>query len=97
MTYDASILDDTAARSARLVALSLMEDLAHERERLAAEKDSETLHDFRVALRRLRSWLRSVSSTPLRTGPPSSIAHARRLRCWSALDDPLGKFRGTGG
>ena len=52
MTIDASILDDIAARSARLVALSLMEDLVRERERLAVARDSETLHDFRVSLRR---------------------------------------------
>jgi CHAD domain-containing protein/CYTH domain-containing protein len=61
MTFDASILDDTAPRSARLVALSLIEDLGHERERLSAERGSETLHDFRVALRRLRSWLRALA------------------------------------
>jgi len=40
MTLDASILDDTAPRSARLVALSLVEDLARERDRLAAERGS---------------------------------------------------------
>ena len=77
MTIDASILDDTAPRSARLVALSLMEDLARERERLAAARDSETLHDFRVSLRRLRSWLRALDA-PLEGSLPN--AAVRRLR-----------------
>jgi CHAD domain-containing protein len=77
MTIDASILDDTTARSARLVALSLMEDLARERERLAAARDSETLHDFRVALRRLRSWLRALEPS-LEGSLPN--AAGRRLR-----------------
>ncbi|HWP72085.1 MAG TPA: CHAD domain-containing protein, partial [Gemmatimonadaceae bacterium] len=70
MTYDSSILDDTAPRSARLIALTLIEDLAHERERLSVAKDSETLHDFRVALRRLRSWLRALSPSLEGSLPP---------------------------
>jgi CHAD domain-containing protein/CYTH domain-containing protein len=79
MTFDASILDDTAQRSARLVALSLMEDLVHERERLAAEKDSETLHDFRVALRRLRSWLRALEPSLDGSLPDACIRRLRRM------------------
>lgn len=58
-SLDATLLDDTAQRSARLVALGLLEDLAAERRRLTEARESETLHDFRVALRRLRSWLRA--------------------------------------
>lgn len=79
MTFDASILDDTAARSARLIALSLVENLARERERLSAERDSETLHDFRVALRRLRSWLRAMEPWLEGSVPPAALRRLRRM------------------
>lgn len=77
--FDASILDDTAVRSARIVALALTEDLAFERERLAAEKGSETLHDFRVALRRLRSWLRALGSSLEGSVPDACLRRLRRM------------------
>lgn len=79
MTFDASILDDTAARSARLVALSLIEDLARQRERLSAERDSETLHDFRVALRRLRSWLRALAPSLEGSLPRACVRRLGRM------------------
>jgi CHAD domain-containing protein/CYTH domain-containing protein len=79
MTFDASILDDTAARSARLIALSLIEDLARERDRLAADKGSETLHDFRVALRRVRSWLRALEPSLQGSLPNACIRRLRRM------------------
>jgi CHAD domain-containing protein/CYTH domain-containing protein len=79
MTFDASILDDTAPRSARLVALSLVDDLGRERERLAAERDSETLHDFRVALRRLRSWLRALEPSLEGSVPAACVRRLRRM------------------
>ena len=79
MTLDASILDDTAPRSARLVALSLIEDLAHERERLATARESETLHDFRVSLRRLRSWLRALEPSLEGSLPDACVRRLRRL------------------
>lgn len=79
MPFDASILDDTAARSARLVALALIEDLARERERLGAGKDSETLHDFRVALRRVRSWLRALEPSLEGSLPDACMRRLRRM------------------
>lgn len=79
MSFDASILDDTAPRAARLVALTLLEDLARERERLAAEKGSETLHDFRVALRRLRSWLRALAPHLEGSLPNAAVRRLRRM------------------
>ena len=79
MTIDASILDDTAPRSARLVALSLSEDLARERERLATARESETLHDFRVSLRRLRSWLRALEPSLESSLPDACVRRLRRL------------------
>ncbi len=79
MTLDASILDDTAPRAARLVALSLLEDLALERERLSADKGSETLHDFRVGLRRLRSWLRALGPSLEGSVPRACVRRLRRM------------------
>lgn len=79
MTFDASILDDTAPRSARLVALSLIEDLAKERERLAEARDSETLHDFRVSLRRLRSWLRALEPSLVGSLPKACLRRLGRM------------------
>lgn len=50
---------DPAKRAVRVVALSLMRDVAAARDRLDDPADAEALHDFRVALRRLRTWLRA--------------------------------------
>jgi CHAD domain-containing protein/CYTH domain-containing protein len=46
-------------RAARAVALALLDTLDAEYARLSRPRDPEALHDFRVALRRLRSWLRA--------------------------------------
>jgi CHAD domain-containing protein len=48
-----------AVESARLVALAYLERSRAARARLTDPKDAEALHDFRVALRRLRSTLRA--------------------------------------
>lgn len=50
-------LDDDAQRGARVVALGLLDRVRAERTRLADTEDKSALHDFRVAVRRLRSWL----------------------------------------
>src|SRR5438105_9662833 len=47
------------ARTAALVGLALLDEARVACGRLAAPEDAEALHDFRVALRRLRSALRS--------------------------------------
>lgn len=47
---------------ARLLALSFLDQARAARPRLADPEDTEALHDFRVALRRLRSCLRSYRS-----------------------------------
>jgi CHAD domain-containing protein len=48
-----------AARGIRLIALDLLDDTAAAADRLAHGGDDDALHDFRVALRRLRSWFRA--------------------------------------
>jgi CHAD domain-containing protein len=49
----------SAARGVRLVAMELLGDAAQAADRLAHAHDAEALHDFRVAMRRLRSWFRA--------------------------------------
>ena len=50
----------SAARGARLIALDRLDEAGDEAERLANNPHSlDALHDFRVALRRVRSWLRA--------------------------------------
>ena len=57
------LLREPTARAARAVALALLDDLDAAYARLDRKRgrraDPEALHDFRVALRRLRSWLRA--------------------------------------
>jgi CHAD domain-containing protein/CYTH domain-containing protein len=52
-------LRESTHRSVRLVALGHLADASAARDRLADSADDEALHDFRVALRRLRSWERA--------------------------------------
>jgi CHAD domain-containing protein len=83
---DASLLRQPVARAVRVVALSLLEEANAAAARLraaapggddAAPHDEEALHDFRVAVRRLRSWLRAWESW---LGDSLSRKVMRRLR-----------------
>jgi CHAD domain-containing protein/CYTH domain-containing protein len=59
MRLDAEVVDRPAEEGARLVALALLVDADDAVGRLEAGTDEEALHDFRVALRRLRTTLRA--------------------------------------
>lgn len=59
MRLDAEILDRRPEEGARVVALALCADAEAAARRLGTPGDAEALHDFRVALRRLRSALRA--------------------------------------
>jgi CHAD domain-containing protein len=59
MKVDETVIDRSAEEGARYVALALLADGDGAAARLAAGGDDEALHDFRVALRRLRSTLRA--------------------------------------
>lgn len=48
---------DSAQRAARVVGLRALEAVVDARDRLR-RRDAESVHDFRVRLRRLRSWIR---------------------------------------
>lgn len=57
MTITPELRGATPRRAVRMVAQQLLADLVDEQVRLG--EHPEALHDFRVALRRLRSWLRA--------------------------------------
>jgi CHAD domain-containing protein len=60
VTIDAAALRVPVHHGARIVALSYLADADDASKRLAgAERDGHALHDFRVAIRRLRSWIRA--------------------------------------
>jgi hypothetical protein len=90
MRDDAGLLDRPTKAAVRLLALGLLEEAEAGRRALHGGEDAEALHDLRVALRRLRSCLRSYAPllkasvgadlrTPLRdrrrTAPFPSIDH----------------------
>lgn len=54
-------LTEPAALGARRVALGMVDTLEKANDRRGATDNSEALHDMRVAMRRLRSWLRGMS------------------------------------
>jgi CHAD domain-containing protein len=59
MTIDLEILDRPASEGARTLALALLADAADAAGRVGTPGDAEALHDFRVAVRRLRSTVRA--------------------------------------
>jgi CHAD domain-containing protein len=59
MTASSVPVTDPAKCAARVVALELLRDVLTARDRLDDPSDADALHDFRVALRRLRTWLRA--------------------------------------
>lgn len=59
MELPETLLDQPAGEAARLIVLRLLADVAIARLRVGQPNDPEALHDFRVALRRLRSAVRA--------------------------------------
>jgi CHAD domain-containing protein len=83
----ADVLDLPAPHGTRLVALTLLDAAAAARRKLDEGVDPEALHDFRVALRRLRSWLRAF-----RPHLKGSVRGKERRRL-QALADATGASR----
>ncbi|MFH2204530.1 MAG: CHAD domain-containing protein [Elusimicrobiota bacterium] len=77
MKLPADLLRRPAARGARLVCLHQLDMAVHNAPRLRNPEDAESLHDFRVSLRRLRSLLKCFRRT-LR--PPFPRKHLRRIK-----------------
>jgi len=59
MRIDERVVDLSPEEGARVVALGLLSEADQAAKRLAWDADDEVLHDFRVALRRVRSALRA--------------------------------------
>jgi len=59
-----NVLELPAEMAVRWIALGLLEEAAAAHARLADPAETEALHDFRVALRRLRSTLRAYRDLP---------------------------------
>src|SRR6266568_234123 len=59
MQHEQELIDRSAEEGVRVVALALLSDADHAARALGRQEGDEALHDFRVALRRLRSALRA--------------------------------------
>lgn len=79
ITIAASTLDASADEGVRRVALALLDDAESAHIRLADPDDAEGLHDFRVAVRRLRSWLRTHRPTLGRRATRRGLRLLRRV------------------
>jgi len=87
MDLPETLLEQPAGETARLIVLRLLTDLVVNRLRLDQPGDPEGLHDFRVALRRLRSALRAWRP---QLGDMVSKRTRRRLR---AIAQATGRSR----
>jgi CHAD domain-containing protein/CYTH domain-containing protein len=72
-------LRESSHRVVRTVALGHLADAASARDRMANGADDEALHDFRVALRRLRSWERAFRPFMKRDVSPKLRRRLRNL------------------
>jgi CHAD domain-containing protein/CYTH domain-containing protein len=79
------LLEEPVERATREVAQRLLEEADKHRRRLGDAKDAEALHDFRVAVRRLRSWLKAYKE-PLRGSV--SGKHRQGLRAVAHATNP---------
>lgn len=59
MKVEKELLLQPVSKGVRVVALGFIEDAEAASVKLEAEPNADALHEFRVALRRLRSWLRA--------------------------------------
>jgi CHAD domain-containing protein len=82
--FPTELLDLPATRAAAAVALAYLDDAAAAAARLSHDVEPEALHDFRVAIRRLRVTLRGYP----RLGERLSTKQRRRLRKLARLSNP---------
>jgi len=73
------LLTEDAQRGARVVALAMLARVDAAHVRLADAADRSALHDFRVAVRRLRSWLLVEDGLPQPMVPKRAHRWLRRL------------------
>ncbi len=77
--FPADLLDLPVDRAARLVLRGLLDRARAARKRLGRADDADALHDFRVSLRRLRSWERAYRPHLGKTIPKRLRASLRAL------------------
>ncbi|MBC7896660.1 MAG: CHAD domain-containing protein [Cytophagaceae bacterium] len=78
-TFPPSILETSEQRGIRSIALAMLADAERELHRLTTAPDEEALHDFRVAIRRLRSWLRAHGEAIGEGAPRRALRALRRV------------------
>lgn len=75
----AELLDLPVERATRVVALGLLRSAVAARERLIDPADDDALHDVRVAVRRLRSWVRAFRSELESSVPGKARRRLKRI------------------
>jgi CHAD domain-containing protein len=85
MEIGRSELDLPVSEGARVVALRLLDDGASAAARLEEQGDADALHDFRVAVRRLRSWSAAFDDVLGDAIPGKS---AKRLKALAQATNP---------
>src|SRR5262245_39430662 len=75
------MMDAPALRSASAIALGYLDDAIVAAARLRGKADPEALHDFRVAIRRLRVTIRSYLE--LRDNVPKKVRRRLRKLAWA--------------
>jgi CHAD domain-containing protein/CYTH domain-containing protein len=78
-SFPETLLDEPEDRAARVVALGMLEDAVERHRLLVSAPDEEALHDFRVAVRRLRSWLRAEREALRGSMPKRALKALRRV------------------
>jgi CHAD domain-containing protein len=73
------MLDAPAQSAGRVIASGLLDDVVARFGALDTEKNGEALHDFRVALRHLRSWLRALPEDDAAPLPRKAVRRLRRI------------------
>ena len=78
-TLSPELLGQPAGAVARSIGRLFLLKVLEESARIIADEDPEAIHDFRVALRRLRNWLQALGPWLEDTVTPSSTQRLRRL------------------
>jgi CHAD domain-containing protein len=78
-TLSPELLGQPAGAVARRIGRVFLRKVLEEAARIIADEDPEAVHDFRVAVRRLRNWLQALGPWLEETVTPSSEQRFRRL------------------
>ena len=79
MHLEPDSLPDSTPRVVRTVGRELLARLREKSENVGVEGDGDALHDFRVAVRRLRSWMRAFDDELAGTVRPKARRRLKRI------------------